>query len=258
MTHDPVLAPLARVRRPQLAASLLAFLGAAAVAASGSALAQDAYAGPLTEIALRGVTASLADFEAARDAFVAALTRQPGVGTDREFVAVLDGTTFTPPETPVYVGMTQYDDAAAFAAASAALGAGDLAGAFFGTFTPIVFTALRPLDPADAYDLAALATGPGQVLEIAVRDLSRYEGFDLEDYDARRLAFLEVLTSAPGVVAEYQWASVLDPNLMVGMTVYESLDAVQTVAGDADVLAAAMPFLERYPTVAGYLVEDAR
>jgi hypothetical protein len=255
MTHDPTTA---RTQSPRLAAPLLAVLGVAAVAGSGSALAQDAYDGPVTEIALRVVTAPLADFEAARDAFVGALTEQPGVGTDREFVAVLDGRSFTPPEAPVYVGMTQYDDAAAFAAASAALGAGELAGTFFGTFTPVVFTALRPLDPADAYDLAALAPAPGQVLEIAVRDLSRYEAFDLADYDAKRLAFLEVLAGMPGVVAEYQWASVLEPGLVVGMTVYENLEAVQTLSGDPELLAVAMPFLERYPTITGYLVVDAR
>ena len=121
-----------------------------------------------------------------------------------------------------------------------------------------MFAALRPLDPADAYDLAALAPEPGQLLEIAVRDLSMYDVFDPADYDARRLGFLEVLAGMPGVVAEYQWVSVLEPNLVVGMTVYESLEAFQTLAGDPDLLAAAMPFLERYPTIAGYMMVDAR
>ena len=264
MHHHPipahVLAPtrLVRARRTRVAAPLRAFLGVVVLASSGATLAQDAYAGPVTELAIRSVTATLPAFEAAREAFLAALTQQPGVDADREFVAVLDGSTFAPPEETVYVGMTQYASAEAFAAAGAALGSGELAGTFFGTFAPIVFTALRPLDPNDVYDLTAVASGAGHLLEIAVRDLSRYDAFDRADYDAKRLAFLEVLSARPGVVAEYQWVSILEPDLVVGMTVYESVEVFQGLAGDAALLAAAMPFLELYPTSAGFMVVDVR
>ena len=100
MPHHPIVlrAPVARTLGRRLASPVLTILALAALSAPGSALAQDAYTGPVTELALRGVTAPLATFEAARDAFVAALTEQPGVGTDREFVALLDGTTFEAPE----------------------------------------------------------------------------------------------------------------------------------------------------------------
>ena len=66
------------------------------------------YNGPVTEIAIRllSETQDPAEFSAARDAFVALLTSQPGVGTDREFAAVIDGATFGPPARPVFTGMT--------------------------------------------------------------------------------------------------------------------------------------------------------
>lgn len=240
--------------------AVLAFtlIAASVLTSLSNARAQDRYDGPVTELAVRLVTAEIDVFTQARDAFVAALVEQPGVSTDREFVAILDGTTFEPPSTPVFVGMTEYDSFADFATASEVLGPSDEATSFFGTFSPLAFTALRPLDPSDRYALAALADTQGQVLEIAVRDLSTYADFDPADYDARRLAFLAELTSKPGVVAEYQWMSVLDPNVVVGMTVYESADAFQALAGDADLLAAAMPFIERYPTVTAMIVVDAR
>jgi hypothetical protein len=53
--------------------------------------------------------------------------------------------------------------------------------AFF-DFSTLVFTALRPLDPADSYDLADLSTGPSQVLKVAHRDLSTYPDFDVAEY----------------------------------------------------------------------------
>jgi len=231
---------------------------AALLSLATPARAQNAVDGPVTELAIRLVSAPLDTFTTAREAFIAALVEQDGVGTDREFVAILDGRTFEPPAAATYVGMTQYGDAASFAEAGEALAAGPEAQAFFGTFTPLVFTALRPLDAADAYDLAGIADQSGQVLEIAVRDLSTFADFDTTDYDARRLAFLDVLSSMPGVVDEYQWVSILDPNIVVGMTVYESAEAFESLAGDAALLEVAMPFLQKYPAFAGYIVVDAR
>lgn len=256
--HPLHAAARAGVHRRRLAVLVLAPILVAALVLLSGARAQDGYEGPVTEIAIRSVTAPLDTFAEARDAFVAALVEQPGVTDDREFVAILDGASFQPPATPVYVGMTRYASPADFAAASRALGSSAEAATFFGTFSPLAFTALRPLEPTNAYDLGALADQPGQVLEIAVRDLASYDDFDPIDYDARRLAFLNELTSKPGVVAEYQWASVLDPNLVVGMTVYASVDAFQALASDEALLAAAMPFLERYPTFTSMIVVDAR
>lgn len=200
----------------------------------------------------------LAEFAAAREAFLAALTAQPGVGTDREFEAIIDGATFGPPAVPVFTGMTQYENLETFQAAGAALGNSTEAGAFFGTFEPLAFTALGPKYPADSYDLARIAAEPGQILEVAVRNLAQYENFDVQDYESRLGVFLDALSQQPGFVAEYQWVSVLDPNLAVGMTVYDSVDAFAAIAQDQEFVAQMMPFVNDYPPFTGFVHLDAR
>ena len=218
------------------------------------------YDGPVIEVAIRRVNDGQdpAEFAAARDAFVALLTQEPGVGTDREFAAILDGATFAPPEAAVFTGMTQYENLAAFAAAGEKLGSSPEAAAFFSTFEPQLFTVLRPKDPTAGYDLAAILTEPGQILEVAARDLSTYENFDSADYETRLNAFLDALSQQPGFVAEYQWVSVLDPNIVVGMTVYESAEALAAIAQDQEFVAQMMPFAGSYPTFTGYFHMDAR
>lgn len=211
----------------------------------------------VVEIAIRRLNPEqdLGEFEAARDAFVALLKMQPGVGTDREFVSVFDYSVFGPPNPPVYVGMTQYDSLADFEAAGAALGMSPEAGAFFSTFTPELFTVLVPLDAGTDVDLAGGAASEGQVLEIAVRDVSTYENFDPAAYASAREAFLDLLAAQPGFVVEYQWVSPIDPNIAVGMTVYESAAAFMALSqdpefGSAPELAA---FIGVYPPMIGHV-----
>ncbi len=211
----------------------------------------------VVEIAIRRLNEGqdLTEFEAARDAFVALLTMQPGVGADREFESFLDYSVFTPPTPPVFIGMTQYDSMADFMAAGEAVGASVEAGAFFSTFTPELFTLLVPLEAAGAVDLAGVAAQSEQVLEVAVRDLSAYPAFDPIDYGDKRDAFLALLAEQPGFVAEYQWTSALDPNLAVGMTVYENVGAFETLSQDAAFLGATevTEFLETYPPMGGHV-----
>ena len=218
------------------------------------------YEGPVTEIAIRRLPdeQDIVAFTEARDAFVALLTAEPGVGTDREFQAIIDGTTFGPPDAPVFTGMTQYENLAAFAAASEKLGSSAEAATFFATFEPQLFTALRPKNPDDSYDLATIVNEPGQILEIAARDFSQYENFDAADYEARLSVFLEALSEQPGFVAEYQWISVLDPTIVIGMTVYESVDAFSAIAQDQEFMGQMMPFISDYPPFASYIHVDAR
>ncbi|MEM7134193.1 MAG: hypothetical protein AAF702_48435 [Chloroflexota bacterium] len=229
-----------------------------------SAMADDeggSYNGPVTEIAIRRLNdgQDVDEFAAARDAFVAQLKQQPGVSSDREFAPFVDFLTFGPPEPPVFIGMTEYESLADFEAAGGALSDGAEAGAFFSTFTPEVFTVLRPLNPEDGYDLAAFATESGQVLEVAARDLSSYENFDMVDYETKRDAFLEALSQQPGWVAEMQWVSLFDPNLVVGMTVYESAEAYQAIySSEFGQSQIAQDFGGGYPLVAGYASLDAR
>ncbi len=244
---------------------ILALSGCVAVLPPEASMEADSdpvqtYDGPVTEIAIRRVNdgQDLAEFAAARDAFVALLTQEPGVGTDREFAAIIDGATFAPPTATVFTGMTQYENLAAFAAAGEKLGSSPEAAAFFSIFEPQLFTALRPKDPSDSYDLAEMLTEPGQILEVAARDLSMYENFDGEDYETRLNAFLDALSKQPGFVAEYQWVSVLDPNIVVGMTAYESVDAFAAIAQDQEFVGQLMPFINDYPPFTGYIHIDAR
>lgn len=180
---------------------------------------------------------------------------QPGVGVDREFVSFLDYAVFMPPDPPVYVGMTHYDSLVDFAAAGEALGATPEAGAFFSTFTPELFTVLAPLEAGAPVDLSGIADEPGQVLEIAVRDLTLYPDFDAADYASKREAFLALVAAQPGFVAEYQWVSALDPDVAVGMTVYASAEAFAAIGMDPGFVNAPAvgAFLGAYPPVGGHV-----
>lgn len=206
------------------------------------------------ELAIRRLVPGqdLTEFEEARDAFVELLTQEPGVGTDREFEAVVDFFTFMPPQIPVFIGMTQYDNIDAFMAAGDTLGDTAEAGAFFSTFTPEAFTPLVPLEAGTPVDLAAIANQEGNLLEVAVRDLSTYPDLVMADYEQARDDFLELLAQQPGFVAEFQWVSAIDPNIAVGMTVYQDMDAFMTIAGDLSVTPEWAAFLGGYPFVVGY------
>jgi hypothetical protein len=88
-----------------------------------------------------------------------------------------------------------------------------------------------------------------------VRDLSAYESFDQAAYETARDEFLTLLSSQSGFVAEYQWVSVLDPNIVVGMTVYESQDAFFGVLGNESFVndPATAAFLFGYPPATAYV-----
>jgi hypothetical protein len=232
--------------------------GALADSSGGDATASR----PVVELALRrlGASQELTGFEGARDAFVARLRAQPGVEADREFRAVFDYGSNGPPMPQVFVGMTQYRSLDAFRAAGASLGTSSEATSFFATFQPITFTALRPLDERAPVNLRGLASEPGQVLEIAVRDFSRYTSFNPDAYARARDGFLTLLRAQPGVIAEYQWLSALDPNLAVGMTVYASQQAFQTLATSPALTQspATAAFLGAYPPAHGFVVTSVR
>jgi hypothetical protein len=248
MSYRPLLA---------LASALLALLSACETTSTNTPAGTDSGDDAVIELAVRRLNAEqdVAQFEAARDAFIDRLRAQDGVEVDRELQAFFDFSAQAAPTAPVFIGMTQYATPDAFGAAGEALGTSPEAAAFFNTFTPEAFTALRPLDADQPVDLAAIADQPGQVLEIAVRDLSTYEGFDQAQYEAARDNFLTLLREQPGFVAEYQWVSVLEPNTVVGMTVYQSQEAFFGVLGNQGFVndPATAAFLFGYPPATGYV-----
>ncbi|MEM9773687.1 MAG: hypothetical protein AAF902_03845, partial [Chloroflexota bacterium] len=217
------------------------------------------YDGPITEIAIRQVAIPQVDFVAAREAYIAVLQQQEGVVVDRELRAFLDFSTFGAPQPAVFIGMTEYENAEAFGNASGAAGGTEEAGAFFSSFDLEIFGALRPVNPEDRYDLAELGIGRGQVIEVAARDLSSYENFDSADYETKRDIFLEALSQQSGFVREYQWVSILDENIAVGMTVYESVEAYVAInSSDFVNTPEYTDFVFTYPFVAGYANYDAK
>lgn len=186
----------------------------------------------IVEIAIRQVkNGQDAAFVTARENFINLLTQQEYVYNDREYASFYSFNPAQDTARAVFIGMTQYEDLETFQNVGNTLGGTAEAGAFFSTFDALVFTAMKPKVAGTAVDLSTLATS-GQVLEVAVRDLSQYPNFNQADYDAKLQAFLDVLAQQTGRVAEYQWVSVLDPNIVVGMTVYESQQAFFTIASD--------------------------
>ncbi|MEZ5056943.1 MAG: hypothetical protein R2879_07865 [Saprospiraceae bacterium] len=204
------------------------------------------------ELAVRKINpgVSITDFTSARDAFVAKLMAEEGTSNDREFQPFFDflnsGFSFD----SVYIGMTQYEDLATYSNLGSTLVNIPEAQQFISLFTPLVFEALQPIEgygPVDLGDLAPLGTG--QVLEIAVRDLSAYSNFNQSDYETKRDAFLTKLSAQNGFIREVQWKSAINENIVVGMTVYESQQAVIGINSDPDFTSSAevTDFIGAYP-----------
>ncbi|MEZ4911578.1 MAG: hypothetical protein R2774_12045 [Saprospiraceae bacterium] len=203
------------------------------------------------ELAIRKINTgvSINDFTTARDAFVTELMKQNGTSNDREVQPFFDFSQSLPLDS-VYIGMTQYKDLATYQSIGQTLGTTSVATNFFTKFTPLAFEALQPLDEYKPVDLGALAPkSSGRVLEIAVRDLSLYSNFNQADYEAKRDAFLAALKQQNGFVQEVQWKSVTNPNVVVGMTVYESQTAAATILSNVNFVtsSAVVNFLGSYP-----------
>lgn len=204
------------------------------------------------ELAVRRINdgVSIAEFTAARDAFVAKLMAEEGTSNDREVQPFFDFLSMGIPLDSIYIGMTQYQDLSTYSALGQELLALPEAAAFLNTFTPLVFEALQPIEGYGPVDLSELApAGSGQVLEIAVRNLNLYDGFNETDYEAKRDAFLAKLSAQEGFLREVQWSSALNPGIVVGMTVYESQAAVTAINSDPAFTnsAEAAAFIGNYP-----------
>lgn len=188
-------------------------------------------------------------FENTRDAYVALLEAEQGTLTDREIQPFFDFAFSSNDLDRVYTGITSFVDFPTFQTIGNTV-SGDVADAFFNTFDFISFQVLQPLDTNQIVNLATLAPlGSNQVWEIAVRDTSLYENFDQSDYETRRDAYLDILAAQEGFIEEIQWQSISDPNVVVGMTIYENAEAVQNINANTDFINAYTEtgFLEFYP-----------
>ncbi len=192
---------------------------------------------------------SIEDFKTKRDAYVALLEAPEGTITDREFQPFFEFTNSGLAVDSVFVGLTSFKDFATFQAIGGGIDQ-SVANAFFSTFDFIAFEVLQPLDENEIVDLADFANkGTGQVWEVAVRDLSKYDDFDQADYESKRDAYLAVLAAQNNFVREVQWKSLSNENIVVGMTIYKDAASYQAVNQDQSFIEAylATGFLQKYP-----------
>lgn len=179
------------------------------------------------EIAIRRVKpGKQSQFRERRARFIQALTRQPGVGADREFESFL---AMPEPDTSeVFIGMTTY---ASLKANSRVQRNPRIVWDFLRFARTMDLKAYVYVQPTEgpAFDLGEIAASPGQVLEVGVRRVTDRAGFD-----ATRPAFIELLSEQPGVADSWEFAVVKGKdieNLTVGMTVYDDRSAAEAAMG---------------------------
>lgn len=173
--------------------------------------------GHIFEIAIRRIVD--AENFATRNAEVNALVS----GLDG-FIGSREYTTFfgipTIEEGQVYaVGISEWESLEAYSATAVLLEDPTVI-AYFETIESVQNVVVQPFIKGEDLHLADLGTA-GQVLELAIRDISQYE--NPVDFLRTIRGFTHQLTSLDGVVREFEWLSV-DGQYFVGMTLYASLE----------------------------------
>ena len=201
---------------------------------------------PVFEVAVRMVKDGMKDqFVQKRSDFITLLTAQEGVSNDREFQSF-----YALPqadEREVFIGMTQY-------ASSATLEA--VQGKVYEKFLPFAETMdlkayafVQPIE-GGAFDLGSLAAKPGQVLELAVR---RVKDGQQDAFETSRKAFVNWLDGQEGVLGSWEFQVVAGQdteNLTMGMSVYESQEKFQAIAGQVQSLPEAGAYFATFDPVA--------
>lgn len=210
-------------------------------------------AGPVIEIAVRKVKEGQKEaFSAARTTFIGKLTAQPGVSNDREFQSFY--ALPAPDDREVFIGMTQY---------ATGKTVGKVQGKVLGSFMKFAKTMdlkayvfVQPQE-GESFDLGKLASGPGQVLEIAVR---RVKPGQEAAFQSNRQAFVTWLGSQAGVVGSWELKVVGGKDiegLTVGISVYESQQAFQAIAARVQNLPEAGAYFSTFDPVALQYAVDA-
>ena len=104
--------------------------------------------------------------------------------------------------------------------------------AYLATVEAVQNVIVQPFVKGESLHVNDLAA-PGQVLEMAFRDISAYD--DPVDFLRTIRGFTHQLTALDGVVREYEWLSV-DGQYFVGMTQYESMDAFMAASQNETLL----------------------
>lgn len=177
--------------------------------------------------------------------------KQSGYVTNREFLSFYALAPDPMPKNPVRMGLTQWKSVDSYTAAAGAIVADPVFTSYFPSVKGYASVLVKPYAGGQNVDVANII-GAGQVLEVAIRDLSKIS--DRSAFFAAKDGFVKILTSAKGVVREYEWVSAAPGmDYYVGMTVYESQAAFTAVSSDPKITAspeAAKYFMNYPPQVA--------
>ena len=195
--------------------------------------------GPIMDLVVRTVPDEAAWWEAFGGLY-GLLAEESGVQPSQEFKSIFSAAPVDPATgegvQQVYFGLGQVDSLAVYNEMISRYMA-EMPPAmteYFATNETILNIQVQPFRDTPLLDVANMVQ-PGQVLEIAIRDVSGYESF--EAFDTLRKPFVEMLLAQPGVLQEFEYRSV-DGRYYVGMTLYESAEAFQAIMSNPDVVAA--------------------
>lgn len=201
---------------------------------------------PVFEIAVRKVKDGMKEnFTARRADFITALQAQDGVSNDREFMSFY--ALPEPDKQEVFIGMTQYANGKTV---------GKVQSKVLGKFMKFAKTMdlkayafVQPIE-GGTFDLGKLAAKPGQVLELAIR---RVKPGQEATFQSSRKAFVNWLNKQAGVAGSWEFKVVGGKDvegLTVGMSVYESQEAFQAIAGKVQSLPEAGAYFTTFEPVA--------
>lgn len=201
---------------------------------------------PVFEIAVRKVKDGKKDeFTSRRADFITKLKAQDGVSNDREFQSFY--ALPEPDKQEVFIGMTQY---------ATGKTVGRVQSKVLGKFMKFAKTMdlkayafVQPIE-GGTFDLGKLAAKPGQVLELAVR---RVKPGQEGTFQTSRKVFVNWLNKQEGVAGSWEFKVVGGKNienLTVGMSVYESQEAFQAIAGKVQSLPEAGAYFSTFEPVA--------
>lgn len=201
---------------------------------------------PVFEIAVRKVKdGQKDDFVSRRADFITKLKAQEGVSNDREFQSFY--ALPEPDQQEVFIGMTQYANGNTVGKVQS-----KVLGKFMKFAKTMDLKAYVFVQPTEggAFDLGRLASKPGQVLELAIR---RVKPGQEAAFQSSRMAFVNWLGKQTGVVGSWEFKVVGGKDtesLTVGMSVYESQEAFQAIAGKVQALPEAGAYFSTFDPVA--------
>lgn len=203
---------------------------------------------PVYEIAVRQVIdGKKADFELARTTFIETLIKQDGVSNDREFASFY--ALPEPDKREVFIGMTEYANYKIPGKVQNNWGVVSKFMKFKKTMDIKAYVFVQPIE-GEKFNLASLASKPGQVLELAIR---RVKPGQKAAFDSSRTGFVNWLNKQEGVVGSWELKVVGGKDtegLTVGISVYENQNVFQAIASKVQQLPEAGAYFSTFDPVA--------